>query len=147
MAGTLTRAEADQLIEMLKRTVESEIEFPYSKGRVSFTVVGERRDDEFIVNIDRKGKLAEKCTYQGRVHQSNQVLIRLDIDPNGRHTNPGPDSEIIYGNHIHIYTPEHDMSYAIPFDVEGKDFFQLCYTFFEKFHIIEPPSVFYQETL
>lgn len=147
MTGKLSRAEADQLITMLKRTVESQITFPSRKDRLSFTVVGERRDDEFIVNIDRKGKLAEKCTYQGRVHRSNQVLIRLDIDPNGRHTNPGADGEIIYGNHIHIYCPEHDMSYAIPFDIGNKDLYQLCYTFFEKFHIIEPPEVFYQETL
>lgn len=71
MPGLLTKAEADKLIEMLKQTVEEQIIFPQHKGNVSFSVVGERRNDIFIINIDRKGKMAEKCTYQGRVHQSN----------------------------------------------------------------------------
>lgn len=147
MAGMLTQAEADKLIEMLKRTVEKSIAFPYQKGGTSFVVVGKRREDEFVVNIDRKGKEAEKCTYQGRVHQSNQVLMRLDIDPNGRHTNPGPEGEVIHGNHLHIYSEDYEMKFAIPFDIQDKGLYELCYTFFEKFHIIEPPEVFEQQTL
>lgn len=147
MAGLLTQQEADKLIEMLKRTVEQQIAFPSEKGSISFDVVGERREDIFIVNIDRKGKMAEKCTYQGRVRQSNQVLLRLDIDPNGKHTNPEPDGQIIYGNHIHIYTEEHDMKMAIPFDISDRDLYEVCYVFFEKFHIMEPPEVFNQQTL
>ena len=147
MPGLLTKAEANKLIEMLKQTVEEQIIFPQHKGNVSFSVVGERRNDIFIINIDRKGKMAEKCTYQGRVHQSNQVLMRLDIDPNGRHTNPPPESLTIYGNHLHIYTEEYDMKYAIPFDIGNADLYDLCYTFFEKFHIIEPPEVISQQTI
>lgn len=147
VAGLLTQAEADKLIEMLKRTVEERIVFPEQKGGLSFTVIGERRDDEFIINIDRKGRIAEKCTYQGRVRQSNQVLLRLDIDPNARHTNPGPDGEIIHGDHLHIYCEEYDMKYAIPFDIQNKDLYDLCYTFFEKFHIMEPPAIFYQQII
>ena len=144
MAGLLTQAEADELINMLKDAVEERIVFPPDKGRVSFTVIGEHRGDEFIVNIDRKGKAAEKCTYQGRVHSSNQVLMRLDIDPNGKHTNPPPTSEIIYGNHLHIYHEDHDMKYAIQFDIEDADLYDLCSTFFRKFNIIKEPTVFYQ---
>ena len=147
MAGLLTQKEADKLIEMLKRTVEERIIFPHPKGRVSFTVVGDRREDEFIINIDRKGKAAEKCTYQGRLRQSNQVLMRLDVDPNGRHTNPGEDGTIIYGNHLHIYNEEYEMKYAIPFDIQNKGLYELCYTFFTKFHIMEPPAVFEQQVL
>ena len=147
MPGLLTKAEADKLIEMLKQTVEEQVIFPRYKGNVSFSVVGERRNDIFVVNIDRKGKMAEKCTYQGRVHQSNQVLMRLDIDPNGRHTNPPPESLTICGNHLHIYTEEYDMKYAIPFDIGNADLYDLCYTFFEKFHIIEPPEVISQQTI
>lgn len=130
MAGLLTQKEADKLIEMLKKTVEQQISFPSEKGNVSFDVVGERREDIFIVNIDRKGKLAEKCTYQGRVRQSNQVLLRLDIDPNGKHTNPEPDGRTIKGNHVHIYTEEYDMRMAMPFDIESKDLYEVCYVFF-----------------
>lgn len=147
MAGLLTQTEADKLIAMLKHTVEKQILFPSQKGGVMFDVVGERRGDEFIINIDRKGKMAEKCTYQGRVKQSHQVLMRLDIDPNGKHTNPEPDGSVVCGNHLHIYNEEYDMRYAIPFDIENKDLYELCYTFFEKFHITEPPTVFYQQTI
>lgn len=147
MAGLLTQAEADKLIEMLKRAVEERVVFPSEKGGTSFTVIGERRNDEFIINIDRKGKAAEKCTYQGRVRQSNQVLMRLDIDPNGKHTNPEADGEIILGNHLHIYSEEYDMRFAIPFDIEDNGLYETCYTFFEKFHIMEPPAVFYQQTM
>lgn len=147
MAGVLTQAEADALISMLKHTVEAVIDMPPQKGGVSFTVVGERRNDEFTVNIDRKGKAAEKCTYQGRVQQSNQVLLRLDIDPSGKHTNPGPDAEVIHGNHLHIYSENFEMKYAIPFDIGDKDLHNLCYTFFEKFHIVEYPIVYYQQTM
>ena len=147
MAGLLTQAEADRLIDMLKRAVKTEIYFPSQKGKVTFNVVGDSRSDEFVINIDRKGKAAEKCTYQGRVYYNNQVLMRLDIDPNGMHTNPPPSNEIIRGNHLHIYSEKYDMTYAIPFDIENKDLYSLCYTFFEKFHIVEPPTVYYQETL
>lgn len=147
MAGILSQAEADELIAMLKRTVEQVINFPDSKGSASFDVVGECRNNEFVINIDRKGMLAEKCTYQGRIKQNNQVLMRLDIDPNGKHTNPEPDGTIIYGNHLHIYTEEHDMKLAMPFDVENKDLYELCYVFFEKFKIIEPPNILYQQTI
>lgn len=147
MAGILTQAEVNRLIKMLKETVEAQIEFPSEKGSISFNVIGEKRNDEFIININRKGKLAEKCTYQGRVKHSNQILLRLDIDPNGRHTNPAPDSSIIIGNHLHIYSEEYDMKFAISFDVGQKDLYEHCYTFFEKFNIIKPPDVFNQQTM
>ena len=140
MTGTLTQAEANRLIKMLKKTVEDHIVFPNKKGGTSFAVTGDHENDKFIINIDRKGKNAEKCTYQGRVSQSNQILMRLDIDPNGRHTNP--DGELICGNHLHVYHELYDMKFAVTFDIDDKDLFQTCYTFFEKFHIIQPPTMF-----
>ena len=142
MTGTLTQAEANRLIKMLKKTVEDHIVFPNKKGGTSFAVTGDHENDKFIINIDRKGKNAEKCTYQGRVSQSNQILMRLDIDPNGRHTNP--DGELICGNHLHVYHELYDMKFAVTFDIDDKDLFQTCYTFFEKFHIIQQPTVFYE---
>lgn len=145
MTGTLTQDEANKLINMLKRTVEERIVFPNQKGSLSFSVIGERENNKFVVNIDRKGRKAEKCTYQGRVYQSNQILMRLDIDPNGRHTNP--DGEIIRGNHLHIYHELYDMRFATPFDINDTDLYNTCYTFFEKFNIIQPPTVFYHEIM
>lgn len=147
MRGILTQAEADKLISMLKQTIEEQIVFPSDKGGASFTVVGEKRNDEFIVNIDRKGKRLEKCTYQGRVKQSNQVLMRLDIGPNNVHTNPPPDGSVIKGNHLHIYTEEYGMKFAIPFDVGSRDLYNYCYMFFDKFNIIKPPEVINQRKM
>ena len=65
MAGLLTQEEANELIEMLKKTVEQQIAFPSEKGGISFDVIGNRREDIFIINIDRKGKLAENALIKG----------------------------------------------------------------------------------
>ena len=58
-----------------------------------------------------------------------------------------PDGEKILGTHIHIYTEEHEMAMAIPFDVNNKDLYQLCYTFFDRFNIIDKPKIKQQLTL
>ena len=133
------------LIGMLKRTVEQTVAFPSSKGKVVFDVQGERREDIFVVNIDRKGINAAGASYQGRVRTSGVILMRLDVNPTSVHSNP--DGEKIMGTHLHIYTEEHEMGSAIPFDVENKKLYELCYTFFEKFNVIEPPSIIHQNTL
>lgn len=147
MATLLTYIEARRLIDMLKKTVQKNIEFPSGKGGIIFDVIGAKRTDEFIINIDRKGIAAEKCTYQSRIKQNNQVLLRLDIDPTGKHTNPGPDGELIRGNHVHIYTEEYGIKYAIPFDINDRNLYDLCFEFFQKFNIIEPPEVVSQLTI
>ena len=139
MAIKLTQKEADMLIDMLKRTVINEIAFPSSRGRVEFDVVGDRREDIFAINISRKGINAAGASYQGRVRISGIILMRLDVNPTAVHTNP--NGERITGNHLHIYTEEYDMSYAISFDINNKDLYILCYSFFERFNIVEPPSV------
>ena len=143
----LTQAEADMLIDMLKRTVEKHsMEFPSIKGKLSFDVIGERRTDLFVVNIDRKGINAQGCTYQGRIKSNNTILLRLDVNPTAIHPNPS-SGEKIYGSHLHIYTEEYEMREAIPFDTENKDLYDLCYSFFKKFNIIEPPELIYQQSL
>jgi hypothetical protein len=143
--ATLTQKEADMLIDMLKKTVEKTIYFPSGKGRLEFDALGERREDVFAINISRKGINAVGATYQGRIRTgSGVVLIRLDVNPTAVHTNP--DGEKISGTHIHIYTEGHGTDIAMPFDVENKDVFDLCKTFFKRFNIIEPPTVIQQIT-
>jgi hypothetical protein len=147
MAIKLTKAEAETLIEMLKRFVQQHcLGFPSKKGKLEFDVIGERKTDEFVVNIDRKGINADSCTYQGRIKSNNIVLLRLDINPTSIHINPSNHEKLV-GSHLHIYSDEFEMSEAIPFDIEDKDLYELCFTFFEKFHIIEPPEILYQITL
>lgn len=144
----LTKNEADILIAMLKRKVkeQQDLQFPSASGKLCFDVVGERRTDEFVVNIDRKGINAKGCTYQGRIKSNNVVLLRLDINPTSVHINPKDGNKIV-GSHIHIYDEEMELREAIPFDVSGKDLFQLCYSFFEKFNIVEPPEITQQLNL
>jgi len=78
----LNQKEANNLIEMLKRTVEKEVSFPTGKGRVEFDVLGDRRDDIFVINISRKGINATRATYQGRLrHNSGVTLMRLNVNP------------------------------------------------------------------
>ena len=139
MAFKLTQQEADILISMLKHSIEHEITFPCGKDRLEFDVRGERKNDIFVVNISRKGIDASKATYQGRVRASGAILMRLDVNPTSAHINP--DGRKILGTHLHIYDEKHEMAFAIPFDIENKNLFQLCYTFFERFNIIEPPSM------
>jgi len=139
MAIKLTQKEADSLIAMLKKTVEKEIAFPHNKGRVEFDVVGDRREDVFVINISRKGINDAGASYQGRMRTRGVNLLRLDINPTSIHMNP--DGEKITETHLHIYSEQHEMAFAIPFDIENKDLYQLCYNFFEKFNIIEPPNI------
>jgi hypothetical protein len=132
---------------MIKKAVEQqEIEFPSAKGRVEFEVIGNKQDEKFVVNISRKNINSQGASYQGRVSRSGEILMRLDVNPSGKHRNP--DGEMIDGTHLHVYTEEHGMTMAVPFDVNNKDLFELCIVFFERFNIIEPPPFkTYQQSL
>lgn len=139
----LTQVEANMLIDMLKRTVKNAtLQFPPVKGKLIFDVIGERRTDVFTINIDRKGINAQGGTYQGRIKSNNVILLRLDVNPTAVHLNP--NGERIYGTHLHIYSEEYELKEAIPFDVENQDLYEVCYTFFKRFNIIEPPEMIYQ---
>lgn len=147
MAIKLTQAEAEMLIEMLKSTIKKHaLQFPSAKEKLSFDVIGERRTDVFTINIDRKGINANGCTYQGRVKSNNIVLLRLDVNPTAKHRNAS-DGQLIIGTHIHIYDEEYELGEAIAFDIENKSLDELCQTFFEKFNIINPPEVAYQQVI
>ena len=138
----LTQQEADMLIAMLKKKLEeqSELEFPSKGGKLQFKVKGERRTDEFVVNIDRKGIDSKKGTYQGRVKSNNTILMRIDIGDTLVHQQPNGSK--LCGSHIHIYNEEYGIKgEAIPFDPGNDDLYAICNTFFQKFNIIEPPII------
>ena len=147
MPPILTQQEADRLIEMLKKTVrEMVLKFPEAKGKLEFNVIGKRRRDEFVINIERKGINYQSCSAQGRIKADDTILLRLDVNPNTVHKNP-ETGEIIEGTHLHIYSEEFGTEMAIPFDMKDKKLHETCMVFFEKFHIIEPPTIQYNQTL
>lgn len=144
----LTTEEAEALIAEMKKYLEqASLEFPTFKNRkLSFDVIGERRENEFIINIYKRRLNPNGCTWQGRVKRDNTVLLRLDVSPTGKHINPGTDEEII-GTHLHIYTEEYEDRYAIPFDTGNRDLYQITMDFFERFHVVEPPKILYKPEL
>jgi hypothetical protein len=40
-----------------------------------------------------------------------------------------------------------ELKEAIPFDVNNKDLYQLCFSFFERFNIVDPPTISNQLTI
>ena len=141
----LTTEEAKLLIEELKKYADqAALDFPTSENRkLSFEVMGEKRENEFIINIEKKRFNPRGYTWQGRYKRDNTVLLRLDVNPSARHVNPGSD-EVIVGTHLHIYSEEYEDKYAVPFNVEDKNLTETCMAFFEEFHVIEPPHIRYQ---
>jgi len=146
MAIKLTTKEAETLISMLKKSAEESIELPNASGRIQFNAVGTRRENQFTINISRKGINNSGATFQGRESSNGNILVRLDVNPTAVHINPSDGTRIV-GTHLHVYTEEYAMGQAVSFDVGNKDLYELCYVFFEKFNLIEPPKVAYQQRL
>ena len=68
----MTTKEAIELIDMMKERVsESTLEFPKIGAKLEFDVLAKREGKKFIVSIKRGRINKKKCTYQGRVRQSN----------------------------------------------------------------------------
>ena len=146
--ANLSTEEARALIEEMKKYVEqAELEFPTSKNRyLSFEVIGEKRENEFIINIYKRRINPHGCTWQGRIKRDNTVLLRLDVSPTTKHGNPDTD-KVISGTHLHIYTEEYGDRCAVPFDIKNMDLYQTTMAFFEQFHVIEPPKILYKPEL
>lgn len=144
----ITTEEAIRLIDMLKQhSLKTKLKFPDKKGKLEFNVYGEKlNQDEFVVNIERKGINLTSATFQGRIKSDNSILLRLDINPTGKHMNPS-NGEIIEGSHLHTYTEEYGDKEAVVFNPESDDLYDVCLEFFEKFNIIESPLEDYQVKL
>ena len=126
---------ANILIE--KKSNKPNYYIPNGKGRFEFEVVSDD-DQSFVVNVQRKGINADNCTYLGRLPEGI-VLLRLDVGKNLVHYDEKTDTHI-KGAHLHIYSAEYGTE-AIPFDVSNKNLLELCMDFFERFHIVEPPTI------
>lgn len=68
-------------------------------------------DIEYILRIYRGRVKATRFSIHLRFKDNHQHLVRIDIDPSGRHQNP--DGTIITSDHIHIYSNQFDKRDAI----------------------------------
>lgn len=142
----ISQAEADALLNMLKKTLLSRIDFP-SKGKsIEFNVSGEKKQDVFAVNIFRGRINNFKYNIGARIVKNGILLLELHINPSNIHINP--DGEKITGSHWHIYSEKHGRLWAFPAeDLDDKQFVQNTIVFLEKFNVIEKPAINFQAEL
>ena len=142
-SNKLTDAEARQLLEMTKKSLVQEINFPTCGNEKEFDVVGDTKKDIFAIKIYR-GKIQPfKYNIGARIKKNGTILLELHISPSSVHYNP--NGEKICGSHWHIYTEEYGRHYAFPAeDVQEDAFVDNTIAFLTKFNVVEQPSINYQ---
>lgn len=140
--ATLTQAEAEKLLSMLKKTLQQQVSFPTKGEDVQFHVEGDTKRDLFVISLFRGKINHQKYNLGARIHKNGISLLELHINRNGVHTNP--DGEKIKGSHWHIYTEEHGRRQAFPIDIDDDLFVETTIMFLEKFNVIEKPDVLCQ---
>lgn len=104
-SNKLTDAEARQLLEMTKKSLVQEINFPTRGNEKEFDVVGDTKKDVFAIKIYR-GKIQPfKYNIGARIKKNGTMMLELHISPSNVHYNP--NGEKICGSHWHIYTEEY----------------------------------------
>lgn len=142
----LTQTEANALIEMVKRSLVAEINFPTRGKTVEFDVVGDSKQDTFAINIYRAKIQPRKYNLGARIKKRGILLLELHINPTTVHQNP--DGTKIKGSHWHIYSEEHGRSVAFPADdIEAEKFVDNTINFLIKFNVVERPNILYQEEM
>lgn len=140
---TLSQTEADRLLNMLKRSLVSKVNFPLKREDVEFNVIGEEKQDVFAINIFR-GKLNHlRYNIGARIIKNDVMLLELHINPSNAHINP--DGEKIKGSHWHIYREGYGRLWAFPAeDINSELFIENTITFLNRFHVIEQPAIHQQ---
>lgn len=142
----LTDAEARRLIAMLKRALIEAIDFPDRGKKAEFDVVGDTKKDLFTVSIFRGKIQSKKYSIGARIKKNGISLLELHINATNVHFNP--DGEKITKDHWHIYREDYGRKFAIPAeDICDKDFVENTLIFLRKFHVVEPPKIYYQTEL
>ena len=142
-SAKMTTAEATRLIEMAKRALIEEIDFPSRGTSKTFDVVGDTKSDLFTVNIFRGRIPHAKCNFGARIKKNNIMLLELHISPTQVHVNP--NGEKIVGSHWHIYSEEYGRSQAFPVEnIKEDSFVDNTLNFLRRFNVVEPPNVNFQ---
>lgn len=137
----LTQEEAERLLNMMKRSLIAELDFPTREDKnTEFDVEGETKRDLFTIKIFR-GKINRlKYDFGARIKKNGILLLELHINPSNVHYNP--DGTKLCGSHWHIYTEEFGRRLAFPAeDIESEQFVENTIMFLEKFHVIKQPEV------
>ena len=142
-AEKLTQVEAQNLLEMIKRSLIESIDFP-SRGKTKeFDVVGDTKKDVFSINIFRAKIHPFKYNFGARIKKNGIMLLELHISQSLVHRNPG--GEKIVGSHWHIYSEEYGRNFAFPAeDIHSDLFVENAIMFLNKFNVIEKPQIIYQ---
>jgi hypothetical protein len=108
----LTQQEADALMAIPKRVAPlMPIDFPTAGDETQFELKSMDGRDDFIIDINRKGRIKlSKCTYQER-YAVVDTLLRLDVD-GPPHENP--DGTSIPCPHLHTYREGFGTKWAEP---------------------------------
>lgn len=139
----LTQAEADKMLNMLKCSLDKNINFPSKGESIEFDLIGESKKDMFTTKIYR-GKINRlKYEIGARIKKDGILLLELHVSPGKVH--PNPDGTKITGSHWHIYTEEYGRSFAFPAeDIASDKFVENTISFLEKFNVVEKPAVNFQ---
>ena len=142
----LSRAEAERLIQMLKKALIDSFNFPEMDGKNTFQVQGDKASDMFTISVFRGKINAKKYSFNAIVSKNGTVLLGLDVSDTGAHLNP--DGKKICGSHWHIYTEEHGRRFAVEApDVNSDEFVENTIKFLDAFNVIKKPMINYQNTL
>ena len=138
----ITQAEADTLIAMEKRFVDStDWTFPAASQRIALALTSVDKRENFMLDVTRAQIKLTKATYQNRARQAI-VLMRLDLDgPPHRNT----DGDEIPCPHLHVYREGYGDKWAFPVPTKEyrnlEDRMQTLEDFMRHRNITEPPIV------
>ncbi|WP_294562720.1 hypothetical protein [uncultured Traorella sp.] len=136
----MTQDDAIKLVEMFKELLDKKVYLPEDGKRKELYLKSTTDKNEFIISINRRSIVDNKCTFHARTKGKNEPLLRLDVNPSSTHTNP--DGEVINGTHLHIFKEGYEIKYAIPFDSSSKNLVDHCISFFKKFNVIEDYQIY-----
>lgn len=142
-AVKLTQDEAKRLLDMTKRSLIAEMNFPTRGKTKEFDVIGDTKKDVFSINIYRGKINAFKYDMGARIKKNGIMLLQLHINPSNVHVNP--NGQKITGSHWHIYTEQYGRTFAFPADdINSDEFVDNTISFLNRFNVIEKPEILFQ---
>lgn len=140
---TLSQEEADTLLNMVKKSLSENIDFPSKGNSLEFDLIGDTKKELFTAKIYRGKINSLKYEMGARIKKDGILLLELHINPGKVH--PNPDGTKIIGSHWHIYTEEYGRQFAFPAEnVQSDKFVENTILFLKRFNVIECPTINFQ---